>query len=508
MGAIATLDAPTDTADEPGLERTVHGDPAAHAADDATADSSVPSRFDWRHPSIEGVVLLLLLVVGVKIGLSPLQDNSFLTHLATGRLIFDRGGVPSVDPYSFTAHGDPWTVQSWGASVLYAGAERTVGLVGIRVINAAVIVALIGALWALAKPTASLVGRAITVGLVVCMGTGLWVERPLLFGALGLALVLLAAEDRLDPRWLVPVMWLWANVHGSFPFGLAYLVLVAAGRWLDTRQRPRVELRALAWATLGTALAAIGPIGPKLLTFPLQLLSKRSAFEGVAEWEPPTWHRGVERFFALQMILLLVLIVARHRRWRALLPALVFGLAAVSSTRNILQASIVATPLLAGALAGLGSLDGTRRPRLLRPVGIALALLLGLVVVAGVRGPNTAFAPYPEDAARWMRTEGLLGLDTRVVSRDYVGNYLEFAYGPDEVRTYFDDRVDMYPASVIADYTQLLRPARSYQAVLDRANASAVLWDRDTDFGRWLAHDDGWKVVYRDEKWLVAVPVR
>lgn len=471
---------------------------------------AAPAAAGWRRPSIEGVLLLILVLVGVRIGLSPLQDNSFLTHLATGRIILDTGSIPSTDPYSFTAHGHAWTVQSWGASVIYAGAERTVGLVGIRIINAAAAVALVLVLWRLTKPARTLVPRMLVAGIIVCMGTGLWVERPLLFGALGLALVMLAAEDGLDPRWLVPIMWLWVNIHGSFPFGPGVLVLLVVGRWIDDRARPTVELRALAWATVGTALGAIGPLGPKLLVFPLQLLSKRDAFEGVAEWEPPSWHRGVELFFAAQLILLVVAIVVRHRRWRAILPTVVFGLAAVSSTRNILQASIVFTPLLAAGLAGLGSLDGTRRPRLLRPVFLATALLVVLATVIGLAGPDTAMAPYPEDAARYMRQHGELDLGDRVVTHDYVGNWLEYQYGPERVRTYFDDRVDMYPIEVIQQYTTLNKKrggdTREYAEILRDIDATAVLWTRNSDLGRYVSRSDRWQVVFRDEKWVVAVP--
>ncbi len=107
-------------------------------------------------------------------------------------------------------------MQSWGASVIYAGAERTVGLVGIRLVNAATAVALVLVLWRLTKPARTLVPRLLVAGIIVCMGTGLWVERPLLFGALGLSFVMLAAEDGLQPAtgWF-PIMWLWVNIHGE-----------------------------------------------------------------------------------------------------------------------------------------------------------------------------------------------------------------------------------------------------------------------------------------------------
>ncbi|CAN5772733.1 hypothetical protein BH10ACT1_BH10ACT1_30780 [soil metagenome] len=470
-------------------------------------DGPRPAR-DWRHPSIESAILWLLVAVALRIGLSPLSDNSFLTHLATGRLILDGRSIPTTDPYSFTAHGHHWTVQSWGASVIYAVNERTLGLLGIRLVDAVCTVTLVLILWRLSKVGTSLVARLLVSGLVVAMGTGLWVERPLLFGAVFLAIVLLVADGGLDPRWLVPVMWVWVNTHGSFPFGPGLLVLLVVGRWLDDRTKPVLELRALGWAVAGTLIGAVGPLGPKLLLFPLELLSNREAFEGIAEWEPPHWQRGVERFFAVQLAITLVAVLVRDRRWRQILPVVVFGAAAISGTRNILQASIVLTPILATALRGMGTIDGTLRPRLARPVVIAMAVLAILVGVIGIAGPNTALAPYPEKASQWMRHRGLLGVDDRVVTQDFVGNFLEFRYGPDQVRTYIDDRVDMYPLPVIRAYTKLLDPGSDYQAILTDARATSVLWESNTPAGRWLRKSSRWDVVYRDDKWLVAVPVR
>src|SRR5690606_40871579 len=77
-------------------------------------------------PSLAGVLGLAVAVWGLLIGIAPLVDNSFLTHLATGRLILDQG-IPTSDPYSFTAQGHPWVVQSWLASLLYGLAAELWG---------------------------------------------------------------------------------------------------------------------------------------------------------------------------------------------------------------------------------------------------------------------------------------------------------------------------------------------------------------------------------------------
>ena len=75
------------------------------------------------------------------------------------------------------------------------------------------------AVWLLTARSRSLLVRLVVTAAVLVPATALWSGRPLLFGLLGLAAVLLAADGRLDPRWLVPICWVWVNTHGSFPFG-------------------------------------------------------------------------------------------------------------------------------------------------------------------------------------------------------------------------------------------------------------------------------------------------
>lgn len=468
--------------------------------------TAASARTGWA-PTINNVALLGLVIVALRVGFEPLLDNSFFTHLSTGRIILDHG-IPRGDPYSWTVPGRAWTVQSWGASVIYALLERGIGLVGIRILSTVCMVVVVLLLWRLTAPADRLVGRLLTATLAVALGTALWLERPLLLGVVFMTLLMVIVEERRDPRWLVPIMWCWVNVHGTFVFAVGLLGLLAVGHFLDTRKRPDVELRALGWTVLGTFLGAIGPLGYRLLIFPFDLLRRREAFGAVAEWKPPTWERPVEKMFLVQMVLVVVVTLLRNRKWRAILPLVVFGGLALTSARNIVQASIVFTPILAVGLRDLGHIRGDKPLPILRAAFASLAVVAVVVTVSGLQGPDVDRSAYPLAASRWMRAEGLLDTGDRVVTRDFVGNYLEFEYGPDEVRTFIDDRVDMYPVELIQDYVTLIRPGGDYQAVLDKWKASAVLWDVDSDLGRWLTKSDRWKVVHRDASWLVAVPER
>ena len=64
----------------------------------------------------------------------------------------------------------------------------------------------------------------------------------------------------------MPIVWVWVNSHGSFPLGMLWLVLVTAGAWIDRR---RISLLYMVAFGLGLVAAAINPLGPKLLVFPV-----------------------------------------------------------------------------------------------------------------------------------------------------------------------------------------------------------------------------------------------
>jgi hypothetical protein len=442
--------------------------------------------------------------VSLLIGLGPLNDNSFFTHLATGRLMWATHHIPHTDPYSFTAAGKDWVVQSWLSSLLYGAADRWWGPGGLLVLIG-ITTSILGVLvWKLTQPAQSLLGRLLVMVPIFVIGIDAgWVERPLLFGLVALGLVLLAAEGRLDPRWLVPAMWFWVNCHGSFPLGLIAVALLALGRRLDG-QSPRTELAALRWAGIGTLLAAINPLGPRLLVFPLELLRRQDVLANVLEWQSPKFIHIGQRAFLVEVVVAIVL-VARRPAWRTVLPLAVFTAAALLGTRNIVIASTVLVPGLAAGLAGLSDLTGEERKPIFRPVLATIAVLGLLSAVVAAAGDVYSFKGYPVAAVTWAERNHLLDPGAHVVSRDYVGNYIEVRYGTD-VKVFLDDRYDLFPASVVEDFTLLNNGRIGWNDVLDKYDTTAVLWPTEQALGQLLADSPRWRIVYTDQEFLIAVP--
>jgi hypothetical protein len=475
--------------------------PEQGARQPSAPDSAVSRRPDkWRRPSLAALCGAVITLVGGFIGTTELHDNSFFTHLATGRLLLDDGlgrlwnGMP--DPYTFTAGGRNWVVQSWFASVCYAVADELAGATGVRLLVAVTCAVLALLTWRLTRSAEQLVPRVVVMGFVLVVGASQWTSRPLLFGLACLAFTLLAAESDLDPRWLVPVGWLWVNTHGSFPLGLVALGALALGAWLDGGSPVR-ELRALRWLALGTVVGGVlNPVGPKMLVFPITMLSRHDILANVIEWQSPDFGRTASRVFLLMIVLALVLSV-RRPSYRAMLPLVVFTAAALLAARNIPVAVIVLVPGLASGMRGFGSITGAERPARSAFAGAALAVAGPLVVITACLGGGVDVHGYPVAAIDWMHARGLTSSDARVVEQDYVGNLLELRFGG-TFKTFMDDRYELHDRSLVRDYATLANGKPGWSAVLDKYGIDVVLWQRDSAFVAMLATSPDWRIAYDD----------
>src|SRR3954470_11055877 len=208
----------------PTLERSVT------ATTTATATSDAPSRATRVHTSGLGWVFTAFFgVFGWATGLAKLSDNSFFWHLRTGEYILDHG-IPHHDVFSYTAPGAKWVAQSWLAELTYALLYRGIGGIGIRLFVGAVGAGIGILTYRLALRLVH--DRMVACGLTAAALAGIytvWSERPLLIGVLFLVVLLWVVEVPESfvgrhPLVVVPVlMWLWANTHGTYQLGFAYL---------------------------------------------------------------------------------------------------------------------------------------------------------------------------------------------------------------------------------------------------------------------------------------------
>jgi len=258
---------------------------------------------------------LLIAGIGFLIGSRRLSDNSFLTHLATGREMIAHGFVHS-DVFTWTAEGHHVVVQSWLASAALGLVDKIAGGTGIRLVIALTAAALAGLSWSLTQRSPSVSTRVLVMLPVLVIGAEMWTERPLLLALVLFGLTLLVTEGERSVAGLSIVGFIWVGVHGSWPLGLVLLAARAAGARLDNTSSER-EVRAFGWLLAGVLVGGtVNPYGPRLLIFPVELLGRRETLSRVTEWGSPSFDATYTKAFLL-LLVMMVVSATRRSNWRS-----------------------------------------------------------------------------------------------------------------------------------------------------------------------------------------------
>ena len=457
-----------------------------------------------------GLFTLVFAIGGWRVGLSQLSDNSFFWHLRTGRHILDHG-IPHEDIYSFTASGRRWVAQSWLAEALYGAIDKVVGTFGVRLLTGFTGAAVAAVTYRLVHRLSR--DRLAAVGLTLAaIGASftLWSARPLFLGILaflGLLWIVEVPDSWLGRRaiWAIPALiWLWANIHGTFSLGLVYLGLHLAGRWLEGAPfwagRERVLTQA---AVVAVLVAMVNPYGPGLLFFPVELLSRGDILKRVTEWRSPDF-RTIQGLMFAGWLAVFVACVAlgRHRPSRRdVVVAVPFLLLAFWAQRNIALSPLVGVAVAARCVARDEFRPSSDSP-LNRILAVAL-LALGLLWTAQAAGkPDFDNSRYPVAALRWVEEQGLLG--RRLMTDDAWGGYLILNYWPKQ-KVFVDDRYDMYPRRVLEDFIAFSDADGRWREILDRTGIEVVVWPATATVVRLMEGDPGWTAVHRDDRAVVFV---
>src|SRR4029078_4210265 len=80
--------------------------------------------------------LLAILLPALAALIANLSSVDLAYHLRAGGDILNRAGIPRADALTFTALGQPWLDQQWGAQVILATVYRLAGWTGLVLLRA------------------------------------------------------------------------------------------------------------------------------------------------------------------------------------------------------------------------------------------------------------------------------------------------------------------------------------------------------------------------------------
>ena len=453
----------------------------------AQHDSDRDGRSRGRRILEEEFIVIVLLAAFALIFLlifppSVLVNDSWL-NLVAGREVWE-SGLPSRDDLTVYGLGSRWTDQQWLAQLGIFGAHALGGHALLAVASAAIVVSA----FSIAAAGSRSLGagpRAIWVMFLPVLMAAPWawsiraqmLVLPLYTGLLWL----LAAEARRPSRrvWIaLPMLVVWANVHGSVT--LAALLVMLLGAYELVRSRGRSGLRSVLLVILPPLAVLATPYGPLAMARYYELMLIDPPFAGrVREWE---WAEPapLTLFFYVLAVIALPLVVWGRRRltlFDLVVLALTFA-GAVLAIRGVVWfalACLLYVPVAIGR--GLESRNpAPLRPRFNAAVSITMIALVAIVVgVSFARDSSWYESRWPREPVEAVRAETTPA--DRLFIPDRFSDWMIWKIPELRGRIAYDVRFELYD-----------------KEFFDRLNVYAAETGPD-----WKSFADGYRIVVVDE---------
>lgn len=430
-------------------------------------------------------------------------------HLRAGAGILDGGGIPTVDTWTFTLAGTPWTDQQWGAQVILAAVYRLGGWTGLLVLRAVLVAVMFGCLFEIGRQRGLGLRSAalLTVAAFLVSAVALALRPQLIGMALFAIVLLLVADRRARPRWLwaVPLITLfWANIHGSFFLG----PLVVGLAWVEDLHDGEPAARRTILVALASGVAAcVTPFGPAVWGYAAGLTTNSSVTSLITEWQPTSLRDVAGLLFFGSAAAVAVLIARRGRvvPWPTIAWLGVFLFIGAYAVRGVAWWSLAVVPVVAALLpAGQRTASEARTTPLLRRLNVVVA---GAIVVVGIafvpawrptdpalNAPAGLVADAPPGVTGALRE--LAGPDDRLFNPQAWGSWFEFAVPGLPVA--IDSRIELFPAQVWDDYARVLGGTDGWEAVLDRWGVTLVAVGPADSAAEDRLASAGWNRVFGD----------
>ncbi len=458
----------------------------------------------------------------------PVWHTDVWGHLAYGELVWESGKLPKTEPLMPLSAGVSFVDSAWLTQIIGYTAFEAVGVSSLSFLYAATITAcVILLLWRFQTRTKNVLFSI--VGVLVFMlidWMQLEIVRPQLAGFLCFVSLFTLLTAKQWRRWFwfaVPALFaLWANLHGSFPVGLAMLAAFAVGRVIDVLRRARSFRVSFSdqrfWRYfLLTELAAVAvllnPYGLRLYAEVLTIASSPN-LASIVEWHPLEIRMFQGKVAAIVVLALMFVYRMTPRRvsFVEIFLLVGFGAAAMWTSRMILWWAPIATYYLVVHLSAVlprrksadGEIEPAARSSRWSLVAVMVAwICFGFTPIAGKllhgreRDLNTATSNYtPVAAVEFLNEHPPQG---QLFNTYEWGDYLLWN-GPKDVQIFVASHAHLIPREVWSDYMRVIGNSGGGQAILDRYGVNTVLIDYRYRRGliQSMKRSDNWRLAFDD----------
>lgn len=485
----------------------------------------IDSALNSAPPSIRtfGVSWPLLVAVLTVIGvLGSMRFNAILAdgdtywHLAVGRWMLEHHAVPQNDPFSHSMPGVVWTAHEWLSELALTGVHQVAGWTGLVALVALVFAGTLAYvtrfLLARMEPVHALLFTVFAAGMMMShlLARPHVLVWPVLAVWVG-TLVSAGEQDRNPPWWLLLLMPLWANLHGSFTLGIALGSALALDAVLThpSGQRCSAAWHWAGFVVLSVVAAMATPAGWYGLWYPIQLMNMTVALDVIGEWLSPDFHQPQMLEFWLMLVLAIACAGRMRLPWLRLLLMLGLTHLALKHQRHVAVLGLVAPLLIALPLArqwrateGRGrdaevldrvfrAFAAPARSGAIATVALLVTLLIGMLLQSNRYAPMSKTTP--EAAVQAAVHAGAAG---PVFNAYHFGGYLIYRGVP----VFIDGRADMYGDALMKRYVDAMQ-LRDTQALSQLLNDYRIGWtllDPGTPALALLDRLPGWRRVHTD----------
>lgn len=443
----------------------------------------------------------------VLIALAPrlLADPDTYSHIAMGRWILEHYAVPTTDPFSQTMRGEHWLAFEWLSEIAYAIAQSLDGWLAVAALAAAAAAMTFGLLTHILLrewqpvPTLIAVLAAFVLASPHILARPHMLAMPLLVA--WVAALVRAVDDKRAPPWqLLPLMTLWANLHGSFTFGLAMIGAVACEALWNAphAERLRVLRQWALFGMLALAAACLNPYGPEIILVTLRTVALGEALLVITEWQPQNFsHLGP---FEILMLAGFGYALFRGVKLPLLRIVMLFGVLhlGLSQSRHADLLGLLAPLFLMRPLADQFVAMAARRAAIdMRfPAWTPVAAVVLMVSATGLVGAKHGLAPAtnitPADAIKSFDVA-----KSGPILNDYTfGGYLDFIGIP----PFIDGRGELYGAAFMLrhDRALSLQNLPDFLRLLDEYKVGTTLLTPTTPAVALLDRLSNWQRTYSD----------
>ncbi len=445
-----------------------------------------------------------------------IRDGDTFWHLRVGQWIIENQAVPLVDYFSHTFKGERWIAHEWLSELILYTSYSLDGWRGVVFVTALAVsfcfIYLSIWLQAYLQPRHVIILLLLVLAMIQphLMVRPHVLAQPLLL-VWAASLIRLFDCQKAPNYWLLFVMLVWANMHGSFLMGLILLLALLTERTFELRDflcKNKLTRQWLVFSVIAFSISLVTPQGVDSYTYVINLMTEEQLLKFIGEWKSPNFHR----LQPLEVWIVLALGLGFLTSYR--LPVfrflIVIGLMHLSlkHIRNVEVLGILTPCLLAASLSKF--LYEDERSSLVGLVVVRKKFIVpaAFVSVGGMFFFTLFDQPRYQPADKVSIQPALDFVKEKNLSGNVLNTYV--LGGPlimAGIEPYIDGRGDMYGGKFMSDYldTLKLKSSKGFKLAVENFDVEWTLLLVGTPLNVFLEYSPEWQKIYSDNRVVIYV---